>query len=132
MPKFNQAESQRLEFKREWTDRALEDLAAFANTEGGTLLIGIRDDGEVVGAKAGDRELQRIANLIAAHLGITPTIEVVHLEGYPVVEIAVEPAAHLVAYGGRYFRRVGVTNRNFAPQELARHSRGRRWTTCAP
>ncbi len=130
MPKFNQAEGQRLEFKREWTDRALEDLAAFANTEGGTLLIGIRDDGKVVGAKADDREIQRIANLVAAHLGITPTIEVVHLEGYPVVEITVEPTAHLVAYGGRYFRRVGATNRDFAPEELARHilaRSGRTW-----
>jgi ATP-dependent DNA helicase RecG len=130
MPTVDQAEGQRLEYKREWTDRALEDLAAFANTDGGTLLIGIRDDGEVVGTKADDRELQRIANLIAAHLGITPKIEVVNLEGSPIVKIAVEPAAHPVAYGGRYLRRVGVTNRDFALGELARHilaRSGRDW-----
>ncbi len=63
MPKINAAEGQTLEFKRQWADRALEDLAAFANTDGGTLLLGIRDDGEIVGARADDRELQRIANL---------------------------------------------------------------------
>ncbi|MEJ5299360.1 MAG: helix-turn-helix domain-containing protein [Thermodesulforhabdaceae bacterium] len=121
MSVFNQTEGQRLEFKREWTDRALEDLAAFANTDGGTLLIGIRDDREIVGVKADDRELQRIANLIVSHLGITPTIDVINIEGCPVIKITVQPAAHLVAYGGRYFRRVGSTNRDFAPEELARH-----------
>lgn len=130
MPKVNAAEGQTLEFKRQWTYRALEDLAAFANTEGGTLLLGIRDDGEIVGARADDRELQRIANLIAAHLGITPSIRVIEMQGFPVVEIRVDPAPGLVPYSGRYLRRVGTTNRDFSPDELARHiltRSGRSW-----
>lgn len=121
MPKIHESESETLEFKRQWTDRALEDLAAFANTEGGVLLIGVREDGEVVGAKSDDKELQRIANLIASHLGITPSLEVAEIEGHSVIKIRVEPAPYLVSYGGRYLRRVGTTNRDFAPQELARH-----------
>ncbi|MGB9898551.1 helix-turn-helix domain-containing protein, partial [Thermanaerothrix sp.] len=52
-------EDETVEFKRQWTDRALEDLAAFANTRGGTLLIGILDDGTIVGTAADDREIQR-------------------------------------------------------------------------
>jgi ATP-dependent DNA helicase RecG len=71
MPRIDQQENQTLEFKRQWTDKALEDLAAFANTEGGTLLVGIRDDGEIVGTTADDREIQRLANLISSRLGIT-------------------------------------------------------------
>ncbi len=123
MPKINAAEDQTLEFKRQWTDRALEDLAAFANTDGGTLLLGIRDDGEIVGARTDDRELQRIANTIAAHLGITPSIRVVEMHGrHPVVEIRVDPAPGLISCGGRYLRRVGSTNRDFSPDELARHA----------
>ena len=130
MPKMNAAEGQTLEFKRQWTDRALEDLAAFANTDGGTLLLGIRDDGEIVGARADDREQQRIANLIAAHLGITPSIRAIERQGFPVVEIRVDPAPGLVPYSGRYLRRVGTTNRDFSPDELARHiltRSGRSW-----
>ena len=130
MPKFEQPESQRLEFKRQWTDRSLEDLAAFANTNGGTLLIGIREDGEIVGTRADDKELQRIANLIAAHLGITPSLEVEEIEGRSVIKIHVEPVPYLVGYRGRYFRRVGTTNRDFAPEDLARHiliRSGRHW-----
>ncbi|WP_347241767.1 helix-turn-helix domain-containing protein [Thermus sp.] len=130
MPRTEHQESETLEFKRQWTDRALEDLAAFANTRGGTLLVGIREDGEIVGARVEDREIQRIANLIAAHLGITPSIRVLEMEGRPVLEIRVEPANGLVSYGGRYLRRVGTTNRDFAPDELARHlleRSGRTW-----
>ena len=130
MSKLERQESETLEFKRQWTDKALEDLAAFANTEGGTLLIGVRKDGEIVGTRADDRELQRLANLITSHLGITPSIRVVELEGRSVVEIRVEPAPGLIPYRGRYFRRVGTTNRDFPPDELAQHvlkRSGRSW-----
>ncbi|RTH96322.1 AAA family ATPase [Thermus scotoductus] len=130
MGKAEAREGQTLEFKRQWTERALEDLAAFANTEGGRLLLGVRDDGEIVGTRADDRELQRIANLIAAHLGITPSVRVVEMQGLPVVEIRVDPAPGLVPYKGRYLRRVGSTNRDFSPEELARHiltRSGRSW-----
>jgi ATP-dependent DNA helicase RecG len=125
MPKIDRQEDQTLEFKRQWTDKALEDLAAFANTEGGTLLVGIRDDGEIVGAVADDREVQRLANLITSRLGITPSIRLVEMEERPVVEICVDPASGLVSCGGRYLRRVGATNRDFPAEELARHILGR-------
>ncbi|ABK14990.1 ATP-binding protein [Methanothrix thermoacetophila] len=130
MPRIDQQEGETLEFKRQWTDRALEDLAALANTRGGTLLVGIRDDGEIVGTTVDDREVQRITNLIASHLGVTPSIQVVDMKGRPVIEIQVEPAAGLVSYGGRYLRRVGTTNRDYSPDELARHileRSGRTW-----
>ena len=36
-------EGETLELKSEWNDDALKDLAAFANTRGGTLIIASRD-----------------------------------------------------------------------------------------
>ena len=39
MQTLNLQEGETIEWKREWTDRALEDLAAFANTHGGILLL---------------------------------------------------------------------------------------------
>jgi Predicted transcriptional regulator containing an HTH domain and an uncharacterized domain shared with the mammalian protein Schlafen len=39
MQTLNLQEGETIELKREWTDRALEDLAAFANTHGGILLL---------------------------------------------------------------------------------------------
>ena len=120
MAKIDRTESEILEFKRQWTDRALEDLAAFANTRGGAVLVGVRDDREVVGVRADDREIQRIANLITSHLGLTPSIGLREIHGRKVLEIRVEPSRGIVPYGGRYLRRVGTTNRDMTQEELAR------------
>jgi len=121
MPRADLCEGEELELKREWTDRTLEDLAAFANTRGGTLLIGMADDGTVVGADVSDREIQRIANIITSRLGITPSIRVEERDEKPVLAIQVEPIRGLVPCNGRYLRRVGSTNRDFTQEELARH-----------
>ncbi|HMT53439.1 MAG TPA: ATP-binding protein [Saprospiraceae bacterium] len=42
-------ESEHIEFKEVWRDEYIKTLSAFANTSGGKLYIGIRDDGSVVG-----------------------------------------------------------------------------------
>ena len=46
-------ESETVEFKESLDREALETVAAFANTSGGTLLIGVRDDGTVRGITLG-------------------------------------------------------------------------------
>lgn len=74
-------ETETVEFKAKWTDGALQDLAAFANHKGGTLLVGVSDDGSVNGWSATDAELQRIANQITDTLGIRPHIHTVRHEG---------------------------------------------------
>jgi len=113
-------ESENLELKERWTDKALEDLAAFANTHGGTCLIGVRKDGTVVGTVTDDAELQRIANTIVSRLGITPFIRVRELQGHEVIVIQVEPIRGVVPYRGRYLTRVGTVNRDMPPEQLAR------------
>lgn len=49
----SEGEHTRLEFKRKANhpDRIVRELVAFANTEGGTLLIGVDDDGTIYGTK---------------------------------------------------------------------------------
>lgn len=47
MTRLPEREDTRHEFKAEWTDKALEDLAAFANADGGTLYLGVQDDGDI-------------------------------------------------------------------------------------
>jgi ATP-dependent DNA helicase RecG len=121
MQTLNLQEGETIEFKREWTDRALEDLAAFANTRGGTLYVGVEDNGRVVGTDVSDAVVQRLANFIASRLGITPSIRVEPIQGKPVLVIQTSPVPGIVPCNGRYLRRVGSTNRDFAPDELARH-----------
>jgi len=57
-----QGEGVRLEFKRTLSSahRIARTLAAFANTAGGTLLIGVADDGRLVGVSSELREMRKI------------------------------------------------------------------------
>ena len=45
------AESQNIEYKDIWKDEYLKWLCGFANAQGGTLFVGIDDNGNVVGIK---------------------------------------------------------------------------------
>ena len=45
------AESQNIEFKESWRDEYQKWICGFANAQGGTLYIGLRDNGEVCGVQ---------------------------------------------------------------------------------
>ncbi len=57
-----QGEHTRLEFKRQLSaaSRIARTLAAFANTSGGILLIGIADDGKIKGVSSEFKEVEKI------------------------------------------------------------------------
>ncbi|MFD2935229.1 AlbA family DNA-binding domain-containing protein [Spirosoma flavum] len=59
---IRQGEHTRLEFKRSLSSayRIARTLAALANTSGGTLLIGISDNGKIVGVPSEIREMEKI------------------------------------------------------------------------
>ena len=57
-------ESTTVEFKRQVTDEIRKTVIAFANTEGGTIYIGLDDDGSVAGIEDVDGEMLRLSNMI--------------------------------------------------------------------
>ena len=63
-------ESQKTEFKASWRDEYLKHLCAFANTQGGSLFIGVADDGRVAGLKETGKLLEDIPNKAINFLGI--------------------------------------------------------------
>lgn len=70
-----QIESQNIEYKESWRDEYLKTLTAFANTEGGKLIIGIDDTGKVIGVKEPKRLLEYIPNKIKDILGVIPSVK---------------------------------------------------------
>jgi predicted HTH transcriptional regulator len=54
-----QGEGIQLEFKRKAThpEKVVREMIAFANTHGGTVLIGVDDDGSLVGVKYPEDEM---------------------------------------------------------------------------
>lgn len=55
-------ETESIEFKSQFTDEIYKEVIAFANTDGGTIYVGIDDNGNVVGLDNVDEEHTRIVN----------------------------------------------------------------------
>jgi len=110
-----QGEGQQLEFKRSLAelDTATRAVAAFANTDGGVLLFGVRDSGEIVGVDLGQSSRERIVNRItgATDPAVYPSVEYVMVEGRVVVVVQVAASdnrPHLA--DGRAYKRVGAAD----------------------
>jgi ATP-dependent DNA helicase RecG len=131
-------EGKTLEFKREVSapDGALRTVVAFANTAGGTLLIGVEDRSGHVRGVADPLDLEeRMANLIADHVAprLAPELELLPWRRTQVLAVKVHPSPirphHLKREGpeGGVFVRVGSTNRRADRElidELRRFARG--------
>ena len=55
-------ESETVELKEIYTSDLKKEIIAFANTNGGTIYIGVRDSGEIVGVDDADFVMQQISN----------------------------------------------------------------------
>ena len=114
-------ESENVEFKEQWNDHGLEALASFVNTKGGTLIIGVRDNGTVIGWTGDDRAQQIIINQIVEILRVQPSVSVQQEKKKPVLVIEVRPGTTLATCRGRYFQRVGNTTREIPAEQLGRY-----------
>ena len=57
-------ESETTELKREYAESLRKDIIAFANTAGGTIYIGVDDQGDAVGVPSADATIQRVTNMV--------------------------------------------------------------------
>ncbi len=57
-------EDKNTEFKREYVDNIKKTLIAFANADGGSVYIGIDDDGSVIGVNDVDAVMLQVSNVI--------------------------------------------------------------------
>ena len=64
------AESQNIEFKESWRDEYQKWICGFANAQGGTLYIGLRDNGEVCGVQDAKKLMEDIPNKVRDMMGI--------------------------------------------------------------
>ena len=114
---IKKGESETIEFKRELNDSVYKTLSAFANTDGGILLLGVGDDGEVFGFSG---DLDSLARSIRHNLGINPSIKVKEIGGKKVVIIEVPQSSVPVSFRGRYYRRVGAQTVEMGWEDLRR------------
>jgi ATP-dependent DNA helicase RecG len=131
-------EGKMLELKRDLSSPAgvLRSVVAFANTAGGTLLIGVEDGTRHVRGIADPLDLEeRLASLIADSVEprLVPDLEVIPWRRTHLVAVQVYPSGnrphHLRREGpaGGTYVRVGSTNRRADAEliaEMRRYSRG--------
>ena len=67
---LNFIESQTVEFKQIWKDEYLKTICAFANSEGGSLYIGLDDDAVVLGIENIEELIEILPNKINNRLGL--------------------------------------------------------------
>ena len=120
-----QGEGQQLEFKRSLAEleTAVRTLAAFANTEGGTVLFGVRQSGEIVGMEASQTSKEQLVNKVTSSTDpvLYPSVEFVKVNGRTVIVVTVaesENKPHLA--GGRAYKRVGSTTVQLRRDEYER------------
>lgn len=123
-------ENQCTEWKESWRDEYLKWICGFANADGGMLVIGRNDDGDVVGARNVRRLLEEIPNKVRDLMGIMVDVNLREIEGTELLEIRVEPYPSPVNYKGEYFFRSGSTNQMLRGAALDRfllRKHGRTW-----
>jgi ATP-dependent DNA helicase RecG len=126
-------ESENLELKESFNQRAVETAGAFANTRGGTILVGVDAGGNVKGASISEEHLKdwavRISN--ASEPTLIPDVSTIDVDGGTVGVISIkEFPMKPVAIRGRCYRRVGPSNRQMTPTEITElhlHSLGLTW-----
>lgn len=95
-------EGARLEFKRSISaaHRIARTLVAFANTSGGTLLIGVADNGTITGVSSESREMHRIEEATdrLADPALSVTYETISPDGRKVLIVSVDESVEKPHY----------------------------------
>jgi ATP-dependent DNA helicase RecG len=123
-------ETQQIEWKATWRDEFLKWICAFANAEGGILVIGRNDKGMAVGVPNAKKLLEDLPNKVRDVLGIMVAVNLLKESGKDLVEIRVEPYPSPISYKGEYYFRSGSTKLELKGAALERflmRKRGRHW-----
>ena len=102
-------ENQHIEFKQAWRDEYLQYLCGFANAQGGTLYIGIDDNGAICGIANARKLLENLPNQINQTMGLLAQVDLLSKDDKEYISIRVEAANQAISYKGKFYYRSGST-----------------------
>ena len=138
-------ENQNIEFKQEYVPDIRKEVLGFANAEGGTVYVGVRKDGVVLGIGDPDGVMLQIVNSLKDSLApdIMPFVRVnsVELEEKQVIKIVVTTGINRPYYlrekglkpGGVYVRKAGSSTQPMTEEgirEMILQNSGRSFELC--
>lgn len=104
--------------KKELMNILTNEAVGFANTDGGIILVGVEDDGEITGCNDFDEQ-----NIIESIYDKTmpklfPDIDVIRFAGKVILKITVKKSPEIVATSkGVVYKRLGKNTKPFYPSE---------------
>lgn len=109
-------ESETLELKEKYTDTITKEIVSFLNGTGGTILIGIKDNGIVIGVDKIDEILRKISDIITSQIEPNPQDEISSElkfdEGKTLIVIHINKGRHHIYCQKKYgFSSAGCTIR---------------------
>jgi ATP-dependent DNA helicase RecG len=123
-------ESQHTEWKESWRDDHLRWVCGFANAEGGVLVIGRNDKGQVVGVADAKKLLEDLPNKIRDLLGILVEVNLREDGGREYLELVTPAYPTPISVRGHYYQRSGSTLQELKGAALDRfllRRQGRTW-----
>lgn len=123
-------EHQGAEWKEIWKDEYLKWICGYANAQGGTLIIGKDDNGDITGIRNAKKLLEDIPNKIVSTMNIIADVNLIEENGLEYIEIIVDSYPFPVNYRGKYYYRSGSTMQEIKGIELLKflyEKQGRTW-----
>lgn len=110
-------EGQRVEFKRSLSSDVSHEVVAMANSGGGWILIGVSDDGEIVGSTI---DLEKLSTYLQ---NITPPVKVdiesIGINDKKIFVLRVHDDGRLHSIGGVVYIRIGTVKRPLDLHEIS-------------
>ena len=130
---IEQGENQQLDFKFEITDskKIARTLSAFSNSDGGKLLIGVKDNGNIAGIQS-EEELHMIIGAADIYCSppVKPELKTWKINGKTILEVSVKKAGNKPVYAmddtGKWRAWVRVNDENFMANRILLKSWQRR------
>lgn len=122
-------ESETLELKEKYTDTIAKEIVSFLNSDGGKILIGVKDNGVVIGVDKVDELLRKISDIITSQIEPNPQDEISSElkfdEGKTLIVININKGRNYIYCQKKYgfssagcTIRIGTTCKEMTPEQI--------------
>lgn len=120
---LKKGESENVEFKKSLAEirEIIETISAFANTKGGTIVVGVTDKGEIKGVNIGKKTIEDLVLKIANSTNprVFPEVETIEVKSKKLIVIKVSERSDKPVFAfGIAYKRVGKNNLKMDREEI--------------
>lgn len=110
-------ESQKVELKSKIDDGLGKSICSFANTNDGTIFVGVGDDGKIIGIdNKHEREIANIAHTCKP--SIFPELEAIETEGRNIFLVKIKKSGSLHSFKNIAYKRIASHDKPLSPEEV--------------